>query len=156
MEEEEREVMDLTGETPVKPKLPPTSSKLPATSSMLPATSGATSSKHLPSPMSMLDLGFTTPGQVTLEAMQLENSILNSPDSACGPSAPEVDANSCPVCGRGGFSGAKGVARHRYSRTSKCKVDKVRSSNLTTLIFRCQFQYSDGELQDSARICPLY
>lgn len=108
VEEEEREVMDLTGETPVKPKLPATSSKPPPSPKKILATEKTAPTKKSPPPSS---------------APLPPPSASLPPSSA--PSAPEVDANTCPVCGRGGFSGARGVARHRAAKTSKCKMDKA-------------------------------
>lgn len=115
VEEEEREVMDLTGETPVKPKLPATTPKPPPSPKKILATAKPAPPKKSPPPSS----NSSPPSSASLAP----SSTSSAPSSA--PLAPAVDANTCPVCSRGGFSGARGVSRHRAAKTSKCKVEKA-------------------------------
>jgi len=98
VEEEEREVMDLTGDTPAKPKavfkpveLPPAADSAASRPSTVTLPSSLPSSPYTLAPLSL-------------------------PSSPCSP----VDESTCPVCRRE-FSGARGVAAHRRHKNSKCK-----------------------------------
>jgi len=99
VETTEFEVLDLTGETPVKKsKLPLSISKSPLKESINTVTASKGNNKKTPATTS-------APAQ-----------------------APVVDPGTCPICARK-FKGEKGVAAHRRARNSACHPDKENNAS---------------------------
>jgi len=130
VEEEEREVYDLTGDTPVKP-LPMPKRKLQAQSVQGSKSVGSSPPPALsPSPMRPSSRPFRSNQRVPTPFRP--NAIMpprNSPPTQATPPASLVPVatetpiatGQCPVCLRTGFAGEKGVKSHRSHKKSKCK-----------------------------------
>lgn len=150
VEEEEREVFDLTGETPVKPLPVPKVTKERSKSAHGNRFEGGSPRPTLaPTPMrttrrsSILSdspslLQPTTPSSTPLPLPgRRRNSASNPPrnpppmqatpptDLIPAATATPIAAGTCPVCHRTGFAGEKGVKSHRSHRNSKCKYQEV-------------------------------
>jgi len=149
VEEEEREVFDLTGDTPAKPLIKARSKSAhgnryegspPPTLALTPMRTTRRSSiilfdspsLLLPSPSS------TTPLPVPRrKSGSTSNPPRNPPPMQATPpadlipaaTATPIAAGTCPVCHRTGFAGEKGVKAHRCHRNSKCKYQEEVTPN---------------------------
>jgi len=146
VEEEEREVFDLTGDTPAKPLPVPKKRSKSAHGNRF--ESGSPRPTLAPTPMrttrrsSMLSdspsLLHPTPSSTPLPVPRVRRSSTHNPprnpppmqatppaDLIPAATATPIGAGTCPVCRRTGFAGEKGVKSHRSHRNSKCKYQEV-------------------------------
>jgi len=150
VEEEEREVYDLTGDTPVKP-LPLPKRKVQESQSVqrskfvggspppvLSPSPMRPSSRLSSDPTSECPHHASTPASAprsTSRRGRRVNATLpsrNSPPTQATPPASLVPVatetpiatGQCPVCLRTGFAGEKGVKSHRSHKNSKCKYQE--------------------------------
>jgi len=147
VEEEEREVYDLTGDTPVKPSSTKARSKSahgnrfdcgspPPTLAATPMRATRRSAIGLSDSPSVLH---PTPSSSPLPVPRRKRGSPTNPPPRNPPpmqATPPADlipaatatptaAGTCPVCLRTGFAGEKGVKSHRSHKKSKCKYQKV-------------------------------
>lgn len=150
VEEEEREVFDLTGDTPIKPlpvpkvtkersksahgnrfergSPPPSLAATPVRTTRRSSILANSPSLLLPTPSNPLPLPRS-------RRNHSHNPPRNPPPEQATPpadlvptaTATPIGAGTCPVCRRTGFAGAKGVKAHRAHKNSKCK-DQVPAS----------------------------
>jgi len=150
VEEEEREVYDLTGDTPVKP-LPLPKRKVQESQSVqrskfvggspppvLSPSPMRPSSRLSSDPTSECPHHASTPASAPLSTSRRGRRVnatlpsRNSPPTQATPPASLVPVatetpiatGQCPVCLRTGFAGEKGVKSHRSHKNSKCKYQE--------------------------------
>jgi len=135
VEEESRDVMDLTGDTdtPVKrtkteetPLITPQTSpkKIENKSNKSPSTPISKKTTPNPSPSSTTSLSSTSDSTVKSPSSSSSSSSCSTTVTSLtisNISTSSLDPNTCPVCGKSGFKGSKGVEAHRNHKKSKCK-----------------------------------